>query len=172
MRPTLRFVPYAPVNGIQLYYESHGAGPAVVFAHGAGAGMQHAFMQTVADGLAGRQIATLRYRFAYMERGSKRPDQPAVAHAVVRAAVSHAASLMAGIPLVAGGKSFGGRMTSQAQALAPLPGVRGLAFFGFPLHAADKPSDVRAEHLFNITIRRCFCKAHATSWPTRSSSKQ
>jgi uncharacterized protein len=127
-----------------------------VFAHGAGAGMKHAFMEAVADGLSQRHIATLRYQFAYMERGSKRPDQPAVAHAVVRAAVSDAASRMAGVPLVAGGKSFGGRMTSQAQALAPMPGLRGLAFFGFPLHAADKPSDLRAEHLFDITIPMLF----------------
>jgi uncharacterized protein len=127
-----------------------------VFAHGAGAGMTHAFMEAVADELARRRIATLRYQFAYMERGSKRPDSPAVAHAVVRAAVSHAASRMAGVPLVAGGKSFGGRMTSQAQALSPMPNVRGLAFFGFPLHPAGKPSDQRAEHLFNITVPMLF----------------
>jgi uncharacterized protein len=127
-----------------------------VFAHGAGAGMTHAFMEAVADELAQRHIATLRYQFAYMERGSKRPDPPAVAHAVVRAAVSHAASRMAGVPLVAGGKSFGGRMTSQAQALAPMPNVRGLAFFGFPLHPAGKPSDQRAKHLFNITVPMLF----------------
>jgi uncharacterized protein len=127
-----------------------------VFAHGAGAGMTHAFMEAVADGLAQRHIATLRYQFAYMERGSKRPDPPAVAHAVVRAAVSLAASRMAGVPLVAGGKSFGGRMTSQAQALAPMPNVRGLAFFGFPLHPAGKPSDQRAEHLFNIAVPMLF----------------
>lgn len=127
-----------------------------VFAHGAGAGMRHAFMEAVADGLARRHIATLRYQFAYMERGSKRPDAPAIAHAVVRAAVSYAASRVAGVPLVAGGKSFGGRMTSQAQALAPMPHVRGLAFFGFPLHPAGKPSDQRAEHLFDITIPMLF----------------
>ena len=127
-----------------------------VFAHGAGAGMKHAFMETVASGLADRHIATLRYQFLYMERGLKRPDTPAVAHAIVRAAVSQAARSMAGVPLVAGGKSFGGRMTSQAQALAPMPDVRGVAFFGFPLHPAGKPSDQRAEHLLKITVPMLF----------------
>ena len=103
-----------------------------VFAHGAGAGMTHSFMAAVAAGLAERGVATLRYQFPYMEKGSKRPDAPAVAHAAVRAAVKEAARRCPGLPLIAGGKSFGGRMTSQAQASAPLAGVRGLAFFGFP----------------------------------------
>ena len=118
-----------------------------VFAHGAGAGMTHSFMANVAAGLAERGIATLRYQFLYMERGSKRPDPPKLAHAAVRAAVAEAALRWPKLPLIAGGKSFGGRMTSQAQAAAPLPGVRGLAFFGFPLHPAGKPSAERAAHL-------------------------
>ena len=103
---------------------------AFVLAHGAGAGMAHPFMERLAQGLAGRGVATLRYQFSYMERGSKRPDPPALAHAVVRAAVAEAARRLPGLPLVAGGKSFGARMTSQAQALEPLPDVRGLVFVG------------------------------------------
>ena len=127
-----------------------------VFAHGAGAGMAHPFMEQVAQGLAERGIATLRYQFAYMEHGSKRPDRPQVAHAVVRAAVAHGAQLVPGVPMFAGGKSFGGRMTSQAQALAPMADVRGLVFFGFPLHPAGKPSDERGEHLFDVTSPMLF----------------
>jgi uncharacterized protein len=121
-----------------------------VFAHGAGAGMEHGFMTSFANGLAERGIATLRYQFPYMEQGSKRPDAPKVAHAAVRAAVAQAAQCLPGLPLFAGGKSYGGRMTSQAQALSPLPGVRGLVFVGFPLHPAGKPADERATHLFEI----------------------
>jgi predicted alpha/beta-hydrolase family hydrolase len=127
-----------------------------VFAHGAGAGMAHASMETIAIGLAERGIATLRYQFPYMEKGSKRPDAPAVAHAAVRAAVAEAAQCCAGLPLIAGGKSFGGRMTSQAQALRALPGVRGLAFFAFPLHPAGKPSSDRAKHLADVDIPMLF----------------
>jgi predicted alpha/beta-hydrolase family hydrolase len=127
-----------------------------VFAHGAGAGMSHSSMQTVATGLCDRGIATLRYQFPYMEKGSKRPDAPAVAHAAVRAAVKEAARCCSGLPLIAGGKSFGGRMTSQAQALAPLAGVRGLAFLAFPLHPAGKPSIARAEHLSDIKAPMLF----------------
>jgi hypothetical protein len=127
-----------------------------VFAHGAGAGMNHEFMAAVAEGLYERHIATLRYQFPYMEKGSKRPDSPKVAHATVRAAVIEAARLAPKLPLYAGGKSFGGRMTSQSQALEPLPGVRGLIFFGFPLHPAGKPSDERAKHLFDIKIPMLF----------------
>lgn len=123
-----------------------------VLAHGAGAGMTHPFMAAIADGLAERGIATLRYQFPYMEQGSKRPDVPKVAHAAVRAAVLEASNLLPNVPLFAGGKSFGGRMTSQAQALAPLPGVRGLVFLGFPLHPPGKPSDERAKHLFDVNI--------------------
>jgi predicted alpha/beta-hydrolase family hydrolase len=121
-----------------------------VFAHGAGAGMHHSFMAAFADGLAQRRIATLRYQFAYMDKGSKRPDPPAVAHAAVRAAVAEAAARCPDLPLFAGGKSFGGRMTSQAQAKEALPGVRGLVFVGFPLHPAGKPGIERAEHLASV----------------------
>ncbi len=127
-----------------------------VVAHGAGAGMRHPFMAAVADGLAGRGIATLRYQFPYMERGSKRPDSPRVAQAAVRAAVAEAASRLPKLPLIAGGKSFGGRMTSQAQAEAPLPGVRGLAFLGFPLHPPGQPGDERAAHLAKVRIPMLF----------------
>lgn len=128
----------------------------LVLAHGAGAGMSHPFMETVATGLAARGIATLRYQFPYMEKGSKRPDAPAVAHAAVRAAVGEAARRCPQLPLVAGGKSFGGRMTSQAQATAPLPDVRGLAFLGFPLHPPGKPSIDRAAHLSDVKIPMLF----------------
>lgn len=128
----------------------------LVLAHGAGAGMTHPFMQAVADGLAARGIATLRYQFPYMERGSKRTDLPALAHATVRAAVAEAARLLPDVPLFAGGKSFGGRMTSQAQAEAPLPNVRGLVFLGFPLHPAGKPSTDRAAHLEQVTVPMLF----------------
>jgi uncharacterized protein len=127
-----------------------------IFAHGAGAGMTHAFMEQAATGLAARGIATLRYQFPYMEKGSKRPDPPAVAHAAVRAAVAEAARACPGLLLIAGGKSFGGRMTSQAQAKTPLAGVAGLAFFGFPLHAAGKPSADRADHLADVKIPMLF----------------
>ena len=127
-----------------------------VFAHGAGAGMTHPFMETVAAGLGERGIATLRYQFPYMQKGSKRPDPPPIAQAAVRAAVAEAAKRCAGLPLIAGGKSFGGRMTSQAQAIAPLDGVGGLAFFGFPLHPAGKPSSDRAKHLADVKIPMLF----------------
>lgn len=127
-----------------------------VFAHGAGAGMTHAFMADVAQGLAARGITTLRYQFPYMEKGSKRPDPPALAHATARAAVATAAQRCQHLPLIAGGKSFGGRMTSQAQAAAPLAGVTALAFFGFPLHPAGKPSITRADHLDDVTLPMLF----------------
>jgi uncharacterized protein len=128
----------------------------VVLAHGAGAGMKHPFMAAVANGLADRAIATLRYQFPYMEAGSKRPDSPRVAQATVRAAVEEARRLLPGAALFAGGKSFGGRMTSQAQADSPLPEVRGLAFLGFPLHPAGKPSEARAEHLSRVMVPMLF----------------
>ncbi|HEY3794780.1 MAG TPA: alpha/beta family hydrolase [Bradyrhizobium sp.] len=134
-----------------------------VFAHGAGAGVGHPFMETVAAGLAERGIATLRYQFPYMEKGSKRPDPPAVAQAAVRAAVADAARCCPDLPLVAGGKSFGGRMTSQAQAASPLDGVQGLAFFGFPLHPAGKPSSDRAKHLADIRIPMLFLQGSRDS---------
>jgi predicted alpha/beta-hydrolase family hydrolase len=133
-----------------------GAHACYIFAHGAGAGMTHPFMETVATGLGERGVATLRYQFPYMEAGSKRPDRPAVAHAVVRAAVTEAARCCPGLPLIAGGKSFGGRMTSQAQAIEPLAGVHGLAFLGFPLHPANQPSDERAKHLSDIHVPMLF----------------
>jgi hypothetical protein len=132
-----------------------------VFAHGAGAGMAHAFMAEAAEGLATRGIATLRYQFPYMDKGGKRPDPPAVAHAAVRGAVAAAAQHCVGLPLIAGGKSFGGRMASQAQAKAPLPGVVGLAFFGFPLHAAGKPSSERADHLTEVRVPMLFLQGSA-----------
>jgi uncharacterized protein len=127
-----------------------------VLAHGAGAGMAHPFMAAIADGLAERGIATLRYQFLYMEHGRKRPDTPKLAQATVRAAVAEASRLLPELTLVAGGKSFGGRMTSQAQAASPLPGVRGLMFLGFPLHPAGRPSDERGDHLLEIQVPMLF----------------
>jgi predicted alpha/beta-hydrolase family hydrolase len=127
-----------------------------VLAHGAGAGMKHPFMAAIAAELAAQGIGTLRYQFPYMENGSKRPDPPALCHATVRAAVAEAARLAPGVRLIAGGKSFGGRMTSQAQAAAPLDGVGGLVFLGFPLHPPNKPSTERAEHLENVQIPMLF----------------
>jgi predicted alpha/beta-hydrolase family hydrolase len=127
-----------------------------VFAHGAGAGMTHASMETIATGLGERGIATLRYQFPYMEKASKRPDPPPIAHAAVRAAVAQAMQSCPDLPIVAGGKSFGGRMTSQAQAIAPLAGVGGLAFLAFPLHPAGKPSSDRARHLSDVKIPMLF----------------
>jgi len=127
-----------------------------VFAHGAGAGMTHPFMAAVAAQLAERGIATLRFQFPYMEHGSKRPDPPRIAHAAIRAAIAEARRRLPKLPLFAGGKSFGGRMTSQAQAIAPIEGVRGLAFVGFPLHLAGKPSRDRAKHLFDVKIPMLF----------------
>ena len=127
-----------------------------LFAHGAGAGMTHKSMESNAQGLTERGIATLRYQFPYMEKGSKRVDPPKVAHAAVRAAAAEAARLAPDLPLFAGGRSFGGRMTSQAQAVEPLPGVRGLAFLGFPLHPAGKPGIERAEHLSRVQIPMLF----------------
>jgi predicted alpha/beta-hydrolase family hydrolase len=127
-----------------------------VFAHGAGAGMTHPFMTSMANELGSRGIATLRYQFPYMEKRSKRPDSPKVAQATVRAAAAEAARRLPGLTLLAGGKSFGGRMTSQAQAALPLPGVRGLVFVGFPLHPAGVPSSDRAKHLFDVQIPMLF----------------
>jgi len=139
-----------------------------VFAHGAGAGMAHSSMETIAAGLGERGIATLRYQFPYMEKGSKRPDAPAVAHAAVRAAVAEAGRGCASLPLIAGGKSFGGRMTSQAQALTPLVGVRALAFLGFPLHPAGKPSSDRAKHLAEVKIPMLFLQGTRDALAERS----
>ena len=128
----------------------------LALAHGAGAGMTHRAMAAIADGLQARGVATLRYQFPYMERGGKRPDGPAVAHATVRAAAAEAARLAGGCPLFAGGRSFGARMTSQAQPLEPLPGVQGLVFFAYPLHPAGKPAVRRADHLAAIALPMLF----------------
>jgi predicted alpha/beta-hydrolase family hydrolase len=142
------------VSGLlQVPPEAHAC---YVIAHGAGAGMAHPFMAAIANGLAERGIATLRYQFPYMEQRSKRPDTPKLAQATVRAAVAEASHRIPELPHFAGGKSFGGRMTSQAQAETPLPGVRGLVFLGFPLHPAGKPSDERAKHLFDVRIPMLF----------------
>lgn len=127
-----------------------------VLAHGAGAGMAHPFLDAVSMEMGERGIATLRYQFPFMERGSKRPDQPNVAQAAVRAAVARAGMLAPDLLLVSGGRSFGGRMTSQAQAAAPLPGVQGLAFLGFPLHPARRPSRERGKHLFEVAVPMLF----------------
>lgn len=127
-----------------------------VLAHGAGAGMTHPFMTAIANALSARCIATLRYQFPYMEAGGKRPDPPKLAHATVRAAVAEAARQLPGIPLIAGGKSFGGRMTSQTQAAAALPGVQGLVFLGFPLHPPKAPGSERAAHLSDIRVPMLF----------------
>jgi predicted alpha/beta-hydrolase family hydrolase len=135
-----------PANAKALY----------LFAHGAGAGMTHRSMDSSAYGLAERGIATLRYQFPYMENGSKRPDPPRIAHAAVRAAAAEAMRVAPDLPLYAGGRSFGGRMTSQAQAAEPIPGVKGLIFLGFPLHPAGKPGIDRAEHLVQVHIPMLF----------------
>jgi predicted alpha/beta-hydrolase family hydrolase len=127
-----------------------------LFAHGARVGMTHRAMESNAQGLAERGIATLRYQFLYMEKGSRRPDPPPLAHAAVRAAAVEAVKLVPDLPLFAGGRSFGGRMTSQAQAKTPLPQVQGLAFLGFPLHPAGKPGVDRAEHLADVHVPMLF----------------
>jgi predicted alpha/beta-hydrolase family hydrolase len=132
------------------------ASACLVLAHGAGAGMTHPFMAGIAQDLAERGIATLRYQFPYMERGGKRLDAPPLCHATVRAAVLIARKLAPKFALVAGGKSFGGRMTSQAHADSPLPGVRGLVFLSFPLHAPNRPSSVRGDHLFHVRLPMLF----------------
>jgi len=127
-----------------------------LFAHGAGAGMTHRTMESNAQGLAARGIATLRYQFPYMEKGSRRPDPPRIAHAAVRGAASKARALAPDLPMFAGGRSFGGRMTSQAQSIEPIPHVRGLAFLGFPLHPAGNPGIERAQHLKQVRVPMLF----------------
>lgn len=149
-------IPVGEESVSALLIRPEGVKALYVFAHGAGAGMTHKAMESNAKGLAERGIATLRYQFPYMEKGSKRVDPPKVAHAAVRAAVAEAARLAPDLPLFAGGRSFGGRMTSQAQAIEPLPGVRGLAFLGFPLHPAGKPGIERAEHLSKVQVPMLF----------------
>jgi uncharacterized protein len=141
---------------------------AYVFAHGAGAGMGHAFMEAAAKGLAQRGVSVLRFDFPFMAQGGKRPDSPAVAHAAVREAVALAHERFPKLPLFAGGKSYGGRMTSQAQAIAPLDAVRGLVFFGFPLHPAGKPGVERASHLAAVTLPMLFLQGTRDAlaeWP-------
>jgi predicted alpha/beta-hydrolase family hydrolase len=145
---------HATVSGLWLAPKN--ARACLVLAHGAGAGMAHPSMAAIAEGLKERGVATLRFQFPYMERGSKRVDSPRVAHAAVRAAVSEARRRAGTLPLFAGGKSFGGRMTSQTQAEAPLEDVRGLVFFGFPLHPAGAPSVERAAHLKDVGIAMLF----------------
>lgn len=142
------------VSGLLL--RPDGAKALYLFAHGAGVGMAHPSMETNARGLAERGIATLRYQFPYMEKGGARPDPPKVAHAAVRAAAAVAASLAGDLPLFAGGRSYGGRMTSQAQALSPIPGVHGLVFLGFPLHPAGAPASERGDHLADVHIPMLF----------------
>ena len=127
-----------------------------VFAHGAGAGMNHPFMQRAAEALEARGIAPHRFDFPYMQAKKSRPDPPAVAEEAVRQAVAEAARQHPGLPILAGGKSFGGRMTSQAQASQPMPGVRGLVFFGFPLHPPGRPGTSRAEHLTSVDVPMLF----------------
>ena len=139
-----------------LLVEPPAARAACVLGHGAGAGMNHPFMAALAMGLAARGVASLRYQFPYMESGSRRPDRPPVAHATVRAAGAEAARRLPGVPLYAGGKSFGARMTSQAQADAALQGVRGLVFVGFPLHPDGKPGTERAAHLEAVRVPMLF----------------
>ena len=128
----------------------------LVLAHGAGSGMRHPFLDRLAQALSERKVATYRYEFLYMEKGSGRPDPPAVAEARVREATIDAARVAPGLPLFAGGKSFGGRMTSQAQAREPLAGVRGLVFLGFPLHPPGRPGTSRAEHLSQVPVPMLF----------------
>lgn len=139
-----------------LWQAPGGATAALVLGHGAGAGMRHKAMAATAEGLAERGVAVLRYQFPYMEKGGKRVDAPPVAHAAVRAAASEARRLAPALSLFAGGRSFGGRMTSQAQALSPMEGVRGLVFFAFPLHTAGKPSTERAAHLADVQVPMLF----------------
>ena len=139
-----------------LWQAPEGARAGLVLAHGAGAGMSHRTMTAIADGLSRHGVATLRFQFPYMELGRKRVDSAPVAHATVRAAAAAARKLAPDLPLFAGGKSFGGRMTSQAQAQAALAGVRGLVFFGFPLHPAGKPSAERAAHLGEVAVPMLF----------------
>lgn len=127
-----------------------------VLAHGAGAGMEHPFMSRIAGALATRGVATLRYQFPYMAAGRRAPDRAPALESAVRAAVAEARRLEPELPLLAGGKSMGGRMTSRAQAETPLDGVRGLVFLGFPLHAAGRPDDARAAHLERVALPMLF----------------
>ncbi|MEQ1780258.1 MAG: alpha/beta family hydrolase [Hyphomonadaceae bacterium] len=156
---TLRIDPATEVSA--LWDKPRGAKAVLVLAHGAGAGMTHKHMAATAEGLSERGIAVLRFNFVYMERDSKRPDSPPLAHAAVRAAVAQGKKLAGSLPLFAGGRSFGARMTSQAQALDPLPGVRGLVHFAWPLHPAGKPGIDRAEHLEKVKLPMLFLQGTA-----------
>lgn len=138
-----------------LFLAPGGMRALIVLGHGAGAGMRHTFMEAFAAELAARGIGTLRYQFPFMEKGGRRPDRPPIAHATIRAAVARAGELAPRVPLFAGGKSFGGRMTSQAEAAEPL-GVHGLVFVGFPLHPAGKPGTDRADHLADVSTPMLF----------------
>ena len=156
MEPEKIVIPVGSESVSGLLLRPAGAKALHLFAHGAGTNMTHKSMTSNAEGLAARGIATLRYNFLYTEKGSKRPDAPKLAHAAVRAAAERAAEIGGDLPVYAGGRSFGGRMTSQAQALEPLPKVRGLAFLGFPLHPAGKPGIDRADHLADVRIPMLF----------------
>jgi uncharacterized protein len=149
-------IPVEGSGGVSgLWQSAESAKACFVLGHGAGAGMRHPFLESITAKLALLQIASLRYQFLYMDRGSKRPDPPKLCHTVVRAAVA-AAARRTSAPLIAGGRSFGGRMTSQAQAESPLPGVRGLVFLAFPLHPAKRPGNDRAQHLFDVRVPMLF----------------
>ena len=143
-----------------------------VFAHGAGAGMNHPFMQRAAEALEARGIAPHRFDFPYMQAKKSRPDPPAVAEEAVRQAVAEAARQHPGLPILAGGKSFGGRMTSQAQASQPMPGVRGLVFFGFPLHPPGRPGTSRAEHLTSVDVPMLFLQGTRDEFAQRDLLQQ
>lgn len=156
---SIRIDPATEVSA--LWDKPRDAKAALVLAHGAGAGMTHKHMAATAEGLATRGIAVLRFNFPYMERDSKRPDSPAIAHPAVRAAVARAAKLAGDLPLFAGGRSFGARMTSQAQALDTMPGVRGLVFFAWPLHPSGKPGTDRADHLAKVKVPMLFLQGSA-----------
>ena len=154
--PATHTIPVAGGEVSALLLRPAAARAILVFGHGAGAGMRHPFIEAVSLGLARIGIATLRYQFPYMEKGKSRTDSPALATATVRAACALARAEAPGLPLVAGGKSFGGRMTSTAQADEPLAGVRGLVFFGFPLHPPKRPGSTRAELLSRIKVPMLF----------------
>ncbi len=156
MQPEKIVIPVGSESVSGLLLRPAGAKALYLFAHGAGTNMAHRSMASNAEGLARRGIATLRYNFLYTEKGSKRPDAPKLAHAAVRGAAARAAELAAGLSIYAGGRSFGGRMTSQAQATEPLPRVQGLAFLGFPLHPAGKPAVERAAHLADVKVPMLF----------------
>jgi len=156
MKPEAVSIPVGEHQVSGLLVRPSSARALYLFAHGAGTNMIHPSMESNAHGLAERDIATLRYNFLYTEKGGRRPDPPKLAHVAVRAAAAKALELAPDIPIFAGGRSFGGRMTSQAQAEGPLPGVRGLAFIGFPLHPAGKPAIERADHLAGVRVPMLF----------------